>query len=561
MSLVWQFVLSQYRHDRLHFWLGVLVALLPAAAGILLLGVSGWFITAAAIAGLMGVFLNIFVPSAIIRALAIARTAGRYGERVLTHDATFRFLTGLRNQLFAAYADRGAKGGRSGLLLNRLTVDITMLDAVYLRLVVPLALAFFVAIALLAVWISISATLFLMGLVFLIAWTGLFWFAYARADRKTARRADAASDAMRLRAADLAAGRKDLAVYGGLEEAVNGVLIADQRLFHAEDVEDRRVDRLNGISLFIGQTFLAVALLVSVWGAISGLMSVPLAAGLVLVVIALPEILGQPLLGLVRLPRTMLAIRRSLITTVDGPQETVRLANGRERETSGPENAVLRFVDVSFRYPGAKRNVVEKLSMQIDPAEIVAIAGRSGCGKSTIAALASRLRLPDEGRIFLDGKDLTLLDEHSLRRSVTVLSQRPYIFNDTIAANLRIADAQASDAELWSALEKAALAERILQNPNGLQTVLGEGGLGLSGGECRRLALARALLTKPDLFILDEMTEGLDVRTANDVLTRFLEFRGESAVLMIAHKQLELNAADRVLQLPQQPARQYAHPA
>ncbi|MES0808516.1 thiol reductant ABC exporter subunit CydC [Roseibium sp. SCPC15] len=560
MSLVWQFVVSQYKHDRLHFWLGILVALLPAAAGVLLLGVSGWFITAAAIAGLSGVFLNIFVPSAIIRALAIARTAGRYGERVLTHDATFRFLTDLRNRLFAVYADRGAKGGRSALLLNRLTVDITTLDSVYLRLVVPLVLAILVAVALLAIWMSISVPLSLMGFFFLAVWAALFWFAYAGADRKTARRVDAASDAMRLRAADLAAGRRDLAIYGGLEGAADRVLAADRKLAQAEDIEERRADRLNGISLFVGQSFLAMTLFICVWSTSTGVLSVPLATGLVLVVMALPEILGQPLLGLVRLPRTVLAIRRSLATEADRSREQGGATSVGEHDASDPDKAVLRFVGVSFHYPGAKRKVLENLSMQIEPGEVVAIAGRSGCGKSTVAALASRLRVSDEGQVILKGRELALWDEQHLRRSVTVLSQRPYIFNDTVAANLRIANAEAGDSELWSALEKAALADRISKKRNGLQTVLGEGGLGLSGGECRRLALARAFLTRQDLFILDEMTEGLDAQTASDVLARFLEFRGGAAVLMIAHKKLELDAADRVVQLQEMPARQYAHP-
>ncbi|MDN3718999.1 ATP-binding cassette domain-containing protein [Roseibium salinum] len=123
---------------------------------------------------------------------------------------------------------------------------------------------------------------------------------------------------------------------------------------------------------------------------------------------------------------------------------------------------------------------------------MVAIAGRSGCGKSTVAALASRMLLPECGRILLNGRDIRQLDETVLRRSVTVLSQRPYLFNDTVSANLRIARPAATDAELWIALQHAALADRIAESAQGLQTVLGEGGLGLSGGEQRRLALARA---------------------------------------------------------------------
>ncbi|MEL7527178.1 MAG: ATP-binding cassette domain-containing protein, partial [Pseudomonadota bacterium] len=124
-----------------------------------------------------------------------------------------------------------------------------------------------------------------------------------------------------------------------------------------------------------------------------------------------------------------------------------------------------------------------------------------------------------------------------------------YLFNDTLAANLRLPDPQASEADLWQALDRSALSERIAAGKDGLAAILGEGGLGLSGGEQRRLALARAFLTRPALFVLDEMTEGLDDRTAEDVLGRFMDHRGSSSVLMIAHKQRELDAADRVLHL------------
>ncbi|PVB63478.1 thiol reductant ABC exporter subunit CydC [Labrenzia sp. 011] len=551
MKAIWQIVASQHRHARVHFWLGILAAILPATAGILLLGVSGWFITAAAVAGLSGAFLNIFAPSAIIRALAIIRTAGRYGERVLTHDATFRFLTALRNQLFAAFVAGRDRRRRSGVLLNRLTLDITALDTVYLRIVVPLCLCVFTAIGLLCGWKIISLPVFATGAVFLGAWAGLALMSVVRADAGAARRADAASDAIRLRAADLVAGRKDLAIYGGVEAAAQTVLSADHRLTVAEDAEERRATRLICLSAFIGQVFLAVSLAVAIRGAGDAAFGPALAVGLVLVVVALPELFSMVLPGLARLPRTALAAKRvSALKSVQAVQKNETCVAGRPRQEAG-DLPVLQFENVSFRYSGAARNVLEALSFDVGQGEVVAIAGRSGCGKSTVAALASRLLRPAGGRILLGGREIGSIEEQALRRSISVLSQRAYLFNDTVAANLRIASEQATDADLWIALEQAALADRIEESAHGLGTVLGEGGLGLSGGEQRRLALARAFLSHPDLFILDEMTEGLDDETARDVLARFLKFRGNASVLMIAHKRLELEAADRILHLPE----------
>ncbi|TYC63255.1 thiol reductant ABC exporter subunit CydC [Rhodobacterales bacterium] len=550
MKAILQTILSQHRHDPLYFWLGILVAIVPAAAGILLLGVSGWFITAAAIAGLAGTFLNIFAPSAIIRGLAIGRTAGRYGERVLTHEATFRFLTKLRNNLFGAFANGNAVRSRTGLVLNRFTRDIAALDTIYLRLAVPLVLVTVVSLCLLVVWGLVSAAVLSVGAIFLGLWLAIALTAVRNADRKNARRADAAADAMVLRAADLAAGRRDLAIYGGLEQAASAVTGAGERLNSAEDGLQQRSLRLVSLSSLTGQIFLAAMLVVCALVALSGDMSVSLAVGLVLVAIAVPELMAQILPGLSNLPRTALSARRTRSILDKDVSARSDVSSHRVEEALAANAPVLRFADVSFRYPGAERKVIDHLSFKMTAGEVLAIAGRSGCGKSTVAALAARLRLPDAGKVTLNGMDLSAMPEADLRQSVTVISQRPYLFNDTVAANLRIANPAAGEEQLWTALEQARLAQRLASSPDGLQTVLGEGGLGLSGGEQRRLALARAFLTQPDVFILDEMTEGLDAETAADVLARFMDFRGASAVLMIAHKQLELQSADRVFQLP-----------
>jgi ATP-binding cassette subfamily C protein CydC len=548
MSAVWTIVRAQYRHDRLAFLAGILVSLVPAAAGILLLGVSGWFITAAAVAGLSGVFLNIFVPSALIRALAILRTGGRYAERLLTHEATFRFLTRLRNQLFTGFSFSAKRGQRSGVLLNRLTLDIAALDTVYLRLVVPAALAVVAAAALIGWWTTVSGPVLAAGLAFVLAWSTLAFVSAARADRKQARRADAALEAMRLRTADMVAGRRDLAVYGGLDAAAQIVLQAERRLEAAEDAEERRVTALSAAAGLTAQLFLAATLAVSFWGASAGQFSAAFAVALVLVAMALPEVMTALLPGLARLPRIALAAGRTAgllrEAAVESPASGSAPVGG-----AATDAGVLQFENVSFSYTGAARDVLDGFCARIAPREVVAIAGPSGCGKSTVAALAARLLAPGQGRILLQGRDLAGLPEDDLRGAVTVLGQRPYLFNDTVAANVRIAKASASDAELWAALEQAALAERIASGPAGLETILGEGGIGLSGGEQRRLALARALLKRPELFILDEMTEGLDDETAEEVLDRFFAMRGDSAVLMIAHKRRELQRADRVLRL------------
>lgn len=550
MSPLRRIIAWQWKYARGALLLGILVAITPALAGIALLGVAGWFITAAALAGIAGAFLNVFLPSALIRGLAILRTAGRYGERLLTHDATFRFLTNLRSRIFqgqSALTGDGAQPARSGAALNRLTSDVAALDTVYLRLIVPAVIAAVVSITAL-IWMARLAPSAAIALAGFVIWSlANAYFLIRRCDTKRARRQEAAQEAVRLRSVDLVAGRRDLAVYGGLEATAASVLAAGDRLAAVDEELDQRSTRLSALSGFAGQVFLAVVLFLSCLLMLEGSLAPAWGVALVLVAIALPDVFGALVPGLASFPRTMLAAARAVRGVGMSPSQHDRTP------VSASTNAVLTpllvFNQVSFSYPGAASQVLNAFSFQVNPGEIVALTGRSGCGKSTVSALAARLLSPHGGTIRLLGRELNAYDESELRRTVTVLGQRPYLFNDTVAANLRIADTTADDDALWAALEMAALGDRIRNSERGLETVLGEGGLGLSGGEQRRLGLARAYLTRPALFILDEMTEGLDVDTAEDVLRRFETFRGEAGVLMIAHKTQEIDRADRILGL------------
>ncbi|MEJ8474065.1 thiol reductant ABC exporter subunit CydC [Roseibium algae] len=550
----------QWSHHRRSFTIGIVVALIPAIAGIALLGVAGWFITAAALAGLSGVFLNVFLPSSLIRGLAIARTLGRYGERLLTHDATFRFLADLRCRVFDGQSNQAGGGSkpRSGAALNRLTSDISSLDAVYLRMVVPGALAVTLG-ALAVVWTVSFSPVLALGPIFLfslIIGFGAFVLLPRKrnANGRNARRREAALDAVRLRTVDLVGGRRDLAVYGGLDAAAEAVKSAERRLALAEEESDARSSSLVAKAGFAGQVAVAITLAIVSWQVAEGALGAAVAVAVLLVVMGLPEVMGGVVPGLANIGRTGLAARRA----VSGVQ------SGQEGGNSNPVNPdhdivstvanpapapALAFDAVTFGYPMAEREVLSDFTFEIASGEWLAIVGKSGCGKSTVSALVAGLLTPAAGEIRLRGEALSAIKEPDLRRRVTVLGQKPYLFHDSIAANLRIANPAASDDELWQALEMAALDERIRSNSSGLDAMLGETGVGLSGGEQRRLGLARAYLTQPDLFILDELTEGLDAANADEVLSRFERFRGEAAVLMIAHKPDEIARADRVLRL------------
>ncbi|MGB3695884.1 MAG: ABC transporter ATP-binding protein [Gordonia sp. (in: high G+C Gram-positive bacteria)] len=238
------------------------------------------------------------------------------------------------------------------------------------------------------------------------------------------------------------------------------------------------------------------------------------------------------------------------------------------RDVPDVENGVtLRFDDVSFAYPAADKvslasleevaqldsrggsTVLHEVDLAVPAGAMVALVGSSGAGKSTIASLATRLYDVDAGRISLNGVDLRDLSTRSVHRTVGLVTQDGHLFHDTVAANLRLARPTATDEELWSALERARLAELVGSLPNGLDTVVGERGYRLSGGERQRLTIARLLLARPSVVILDEATAHLDSTSEAAVSAALAEALSGRTSLVIAHRLSTIRAADEIVVL------------
>jgi ATP-binding cassette subfamily C protein CydC len=474
-------------------WAGTALAAATGLIGMLLLGLSGWFITATAIAGASAATawaFDVFAPSAGIRLLALGRGGSRYAERLVTHDATLAVLAALRERLFRGWAEPEAARRllqRPAKLLFRLTADIDALDACYLRVWVPLATAIAAALAAgLALYfidwrlaLALTAWLLVTGLA--LAW------AVARAAERPARRRAYAMEALRSRTVDLVAGQTELAMAGRLGAQRRALAVADAHLARADDalnqLETRAVFGFGAIgSLALCATLLAVAALVE-----QGLIGVPVAALALLLVLSAAEPFTALRRGALELGRTVLAARR--------------LAPQWEQVEPKPSIEAAAQVQLAPRLRPPRRHTrrpgrAARHHAGIAPGERVALIGPSGAGKSSLLALLAGELAPQAGTV------------HAPRCSL--LTQNTQLFQDSLADNLRLADADASDARLWQVLEAAGLADAVRAMPAGLATPLGEGGLGLSGGQSRRLALARLLLRDVPLWLLDEPTEGLD---------------------------------------------------
>lgn len=212
----------------------------------------------------------------------------------------------------------------------------------------------------------------------------------------------------------------------------------------------------------------------------------------------------------------------------------------------------IRLDDVHFTYPQRRGEPVEALagvSLELPAGSMLALAGPSGAGKTTIADLIAGLIVPSAGEVIVGGRPLTSERLLGWRSSVALVPQDPFLFHDTIRANLRWACPDASDDDIWQALTLAAAAEFVERLPHRLESVVGDRGMRLSGGERQRLALARAVLRDPDLLILDEATSSLDVENERVIRTALGAMRGSTTILVIAHRLSTVSGADQIVVL------------
>ena len=509
---------------------------LAAGTGLIgmgLLGLSGWFISATAIAGASAATawgFDVFMPSAGIRLLALGRSGSRYAERLVTHDATLAVLAALRERLFRGWAEPEAARRlllQPARLLFRLTADVDALDALYLRVWVPVgtallaAVAAGVALAFINPWLGLALA---SGL--LMAGLGIACVLALAAQRPARHRAHAV-EALRARAVDLVAGQTELAMAGRLGAQRTALALADAHLARADDALNRLETRAvfaHGMlgSLALCATLLAVAALVE-----QAAIGVSVAALALLLVLSATEPFAALRRGALELGRTALAARRL------APRWERPLAPDAVAEPTGTEGVQLQQVCAHPAGRDSAGTVLRDIDLLIRPGERLALVGASGAGKSTLLALLAGELAPQTGRVQAAASSL--------------LTQRTELFQDSLRDNLLLAEPSAADERLWQVLEAAGLADDVYRLPAGLDTPLGEGGLGLSGGQSRRLALARLLLRDVPLWLLDEPTEGLDAATARDVLQRLAAQSAGRTLVFATHIRREAEMADRLV--------------
>ncbi len=548
MSALWRIFRIILRDQKTALMRGAVLSLVVLIAGIALLGLSGWFITAAAAAGLagMGLVFDVFRPSAMVRFLALGRTVARYGERLLTHDATLKALTSIRVRLLQATLSAPHDAMvrlRGPQALNRLMADVDALDGVPLRLVLPIIAG--VAAQLLTfvvLWWLVDLRIALWILLGFLAASTVTLVAAARAAGVASREEEAAAQAFRSGFIDLIRARGDLAVYGQLARQGEAVLASDAGRQMKRATLDQ-IERRAGFALSVTGTVVAAGALALGMALVQAETITPALAAIgFFVSLALMETVGPLRRAMADLGRMMGAASRVDVS--------LSLAGSDSCGTRSSGSAELWIRDLAFTRGNATRPVLSGVSLDLDAGESLAITGASGSGKSTLLLLAARLLPASHGRILVGSVPLDDWSERELRSVLVLVPQRSALMAGTVSETLRLGAGDATEAEMWNVLEAVALAS-VIRAKGGLHFQLGPMGAGLSGGEARRLVLARGLLRRPKLLLLDEPTEGLDDETAVAVLEGIRGYLPETAILTASHRFVETQWADRILALDQ----------
>ncbi|WP_034941197.1 heme ABC transporter ATP-binding protein/permease CydC [Erwinia mallotivora] len=531
---------------RRHFWrlsLGVILAVVTLLASIGLLTLSGWFLAASSLAGWAGLYsFNYMLPAAGVRCAAISRTAARYFERLVSHDGTFRVLEHLRVFTYSKIlplSPGGLAGFRRADLLNRLVADVDTLDHLYLRIISPLlgALVVILVVSVGLSWLDWQLALMtgVILLLTLLILPPLFYQLGSPAGHALTRlRAQ-----YRAQLTDWLLSQNELKLYGAATRFREELKTTEAQWQDAQ----RSQASLGGLSQALLLTIMGFTVVLILWLSAGGVGSETqpgaLIALFVFCTLAAFEALAPVGSAFLHLGQVIASARR--VTEIINQQPAVIFTGGQQ---SISDRAQLQLAKVSFTWPGG-RKALDGFSLDIAAGEHIALLGGSGCGKSTLLQLLTRAWDADSGEILLNGLPLKNWDEATLRGMTSVVTQRVHLFNGTLRENLLVASPDSNDQQLTAVLHQVGL-QGLLHDSQGLNGWLGEGGRQLSGGELRRLGLARALLHGGTLLLLDEPTEGLDAETEQQILMLLRQVARNRTMVMVTHRLQGLMHFDRI---------------
>ncbi|EIJ71541.1 heme ABC transporter ATP-binding protein/permease CydC [Pasteurella bettyae] len=535
--------LGLFKHAKFSLILGVILMIVGLAASLGLLTLSGWFLAATAIAG-AGTLFNFFYPSSSVRGLAIGRTVARYFEKVVTHDATFRILSKLRVQVFSKIIPLSPavlNRYRNSDLLNRLVADVDTLDNLYLRLIAPFISAIIV-IAGMTIglsFINLPIALFIgisLFILLLIIPTVFYKLGTKFGQQLTRSRATYRSQFV-----EFIQAQAELLLFNAEDKVKQGLSKTEAEWQSYQQQEANLSGLSSAILLFANGLILSFTLYFAAYADLgTGIYKAALLALLAFAALASFEILMPLGAAFLHIGQVIASAER--VTEIIEQPALVKFSGN--QTALFPTEHLIEITDLSFTYPERETIALKEINLTISKGKKVAILGKTGSGKSTLLQLLVRNYNPTQGEILLAGQQLSVYTESCLREQICFLTQRVHTFSDTLRNNLQIANkTQITDEKMREVLCQVGLDKLLEQD---LNLWLGDGGRPLSGGEQRRLGLARVLLNDAPILLLDEPTEGLDRKTERKILAMILKHCENKTLVMVTHRLTALEQFDQI---------------
>ncbi len=483
-----------------------------------------------------------------VQFFGLSRGFLRYGERLAGHDAALRLLAAVRVRFFERLerlAPAGLLAFRHGDLLARMVADVDALQDLVVRVIPPFAVAIVVGAATVGfLWWLLPAAAVILAAALLLAGTTVPWLTGALARRRESK---LASDRADLNSAlvDLTDGAAELLVFGAADEQL--------RTIERIDSEMTAIGAASASTAGIGGALTTLLVGLAGWGCL--VVGIPAVASGRLpptdlaVITLVPLVTFELVAALPAATQALNQVREAaarVFRVMDAPvpvSEPARPA----RVPVGAHELAAREVDAS--HPGVPRPALCGVNLSLASGCRVAVVGPSGAGKTTLAEVLLRFLSVDGGSVRLDGVSIDQLAGDELRGIVGLVGQDAHLFDTTIAANLRVGRQSATDAELFGVLGRVGLTPWVAGLPKGLATEVGKGGFRVSGGQRRRMALARALLADFPVLIVDEPTEHLDPLAADAVLKNLLDVTVGRSLLLITHRLSGLESVDEIVVL------------
>ncbi|NLJ13096.1 MAG: thiol reductant ABC exporter subunit CydC [Gammaproteobacteria bacterium] len=527
--------------------LALLLGALTLFSAIALLATSGWFITASAIAGLAlasSFSFDYFRPAALIRLFAIVRTAGRYGERLASHHATLSLLKDLRSQVFRALTLRttpiNQESTGSAATMHRLVADIDRLDRFPLQFLAPWIWASVIVLAYLsfAYWL-LPQLAYASAIGLCMAWLLVPCLGFWRG-RKLALTDVQAAELRREHFLESLSLLTSLTLWQSWPQQQRDTLSSDEH-YQAQELQQQQL--ISVLSL-LQQLALAVSLGALLWvgapAVSASLISVPWLLAAALALLGIHEAL-VPLAGsFIGLGQSQAARDRinQLMQLDTLPSASAQQSTDKPYPSTPLQ---LQTQNLSARIPGAL-NGPENINIDLSSGDILLITGASGIGKTTLLKVLANTLENTSGNYLINQRPAA---QWQLDQCIGYLPQQLDIFDSSLASNLRLADPHATDEQLWQVLADVALADWAKQQ-SGLETALGEYGAQISGGQARRIALARLLLAKRPILLLDEPFAGLDSASSYQVLAALQRRQAQGLLIIVSHHVLDIPGAQRL---------------